>query len=969
MIPVERHVFSRIASIFFFFTLLFCSPIKDVYAAQAVTESPTCISRGWPQDISDLQPDPKIRFGSLENGFRYAIMENHEPKNRAGLYLDVQAGSLNEKEEQRGLAHFLEHMLFNGTTNYPPGTLVEYFQSIGMSFGADTNAMTNFTETVYNILLPDGKREHLDQGLQVMADYARGALLLEDEVDKERGIILAEKRTRDSAGYRLYQKKTQFFFAGTRVPERLPIGTEKTLEKADSELLRNFYDAWYRPENMILVVVGDVDPATAEELITDHFAKFSNPQKEPACYNFGRVDEKGTDVLYVHEPELGYTEVSINTRWNETPTGDSKANQSRELKEYVADSLLGNRLKKIVNRPGSPITEGQAYSGIFLQQVGYASVTARTEAEKWQESLELLNMTLRQALAEGFTETELDRVKKDIAADLEKQVKTEGSRDSRKLARDIIAKLNSNEVFLSPEQEHDLYTPMLASLTIDEINGVFKKLWSHDNRQVFVGGTANIAGSNDGEEAVRKAYVASLQQKVSTWTNGKVTAFPYLPVSDVPPEIAEQKDLSGIGAQQVRFANGTVLNIKQTDFQPNEVLMSVHFGHGRLAEPREGLAMLAEALVNESAYGQLTKNQLDDALAGKNVQLSFNIGEESFQLNGGALTGEFELLLQMVQTQLLDPAFREDAYRLVMDRFRQMYDQLQNSVEGVMQLRGERFLAGGNIHYGLPPQEKIDELTLSQVEQWLVPVFRNAQLEVDVVGDISPDKVIALSGRYLGNMTREKTTEEQRVDIVFPSAGKMAERVDTSIDKALVVVAWPTDDFWDISQTRRLNVLASVLDDRLRVEIREKLGAVYSPVVYNMPSRVAKGYGVMRSIMTVDPAQSGIVADKVREVAGRLADSGIQEDELHRALEPTLTSIKDMMRTNRYWLQSVLALSSRHPEQLRWPLSIQSDFASITAEEVGGLAAHYLQPDNSAEVVISPIGGKERSRGSSADKP
>lgn len=953
---VYKHFLLRISRSILIIILLLGGALSSSNAAQDAAKETTCITQGWPHDNSDLLPDPEIIYGALENGFRYVIMENHEPENRAGLYLNIQAGSLRETDEQRGLAHFLEHMLFNGTTNYPPGTLVKYFQSIGMSFGSDTNAHTNFNETVYNILLPDGDLQHLDEGLLVMADYARGALLLENEVDRERGVIMAEKRTRDSVGYRLYKQKTQFFFAGTRVTERLPIGTDETLKKANAELLRNYYDSWYRPENTILIVVGDVNPVIVKELIAKHFGMFRNPEYEPACFNFGRVEEKGTDVLYVHEPELGYTEVSVSTRWNELPEGDSIASQTREFENYVAASLLNNRLKKIVNQPDSPITNSRIYSGVFLQRVGYATVTARTETDKWREGLELLNMTLRQALESGFTKQELTRVKKEIAAALDKQVKTEGSRDSRKLAGEIINKLNNNQVFLSPEQELRLYSPLLKSLTVDDINRIFRTLWSHENRQVFVGGTADISGGTSQEDVVRQVYLDSQARKLKEWKNGDKIAFPYLSVPDNGGAVAEIKDLPGIGAQQIRFANGTVLNIKNTDFQPNEVLLSVHFGHGRLTEPQEGLAMLSEAVVRESGYGRLTKDELEEALAGTSVGLSFNVGQESFQLSGKGLSSEFELLLQLVHAQLLDPAFRDEAYRLSRERFNQMYDQKQSSVEGMMQLVGERFLAGGNPHYGDPPQDQFNELALSRVVRWLAPVFKNAQLEVTVVGDISADKVIGLTGRYLGSLERETSLDEEKERITFPSGRELTNDVNTQIDKALVVVAWPTDDFWDIAQTRRLNVLSSVFNDRIRVEIREKLGVVYSPVVYNQSSRVAEGYGVLRAVLTVDPQQADTVAEKVREVGSRLAHSGVTEEELHRALEPTLTSIKDMMRTNRYWMQSVLSLSSRHPEQLKWPLSIQSDFASITTEGVAELAARYLLPDKSAAIIFRPVG-------------
>lgn len=922
---------------------------------QADVKDISCVSQGWPHDKSDLKPDPAVVFNTLDNGMRYVIMENNEPKNRVGLYLNVQAGSLEETDGERGLAHFLEHMLFNGTTHYPPGTLVKYFQSIGMSFGADTNAHTSFNETVYKILLPDGGRKHLDEGLLVMADYARGALLLENEVDRERGIIMAEKRARDSVGYRLYEKRTRFSFIGTRVPERLPIGTEETLENADSSLLRHYYDSWYRPENMILVIVGDVDGSTVRDLVRKNFNTLTSPPVEPVCYDFGRIEQKGTRVLYAHEPELGYTEVSIGTRWNEEPSGDSVAIQVRELKKYVAASLLNNRLKRLVNQPQSPLTTARAYSGIFLQRAGYSTISARTEADKWQEGLDLLNLTLRQALESGFSEVELVRTRKEIMADLKKEVKTVGGRNSRDLASRIIRSLNSNEVFLSPEQELELYGPVLETLEIKEVNRVFRTLWEPDNRQVMVAGTADIETSTNPEDVVRQVVLDSDRKKLAEWQSGTEKKFPYLPVPVQDADITENILLTDIDTRQVRFANNTVLNIKKTDFQPNEVLVSVHFGRGRLGQPQPGLGKLAEAVVRESGVGKFTRNELEEALAGSNVTVSFMVGRESFSLKGRGLSSEFELLMQLVRTRLLDPVFREEAYRLSMDRFSEMYEQVESSVEGMIKLKGERFLAGGNPRYGLPPRAQFEGLEIAQVEQWLLPVFKNAPLEVTVVGDIDPEEVTKLVGKYFGTLDRSLSERGKLDDIQFPAGKSLAGSVQSKIDKAVVIVAWQTDDFWDISRTRRLNALSSVFDDRLRVEIREKLGAAYSPVVYNQSSRVAPGYGVLRAILTVDPRQVRLVAERVREVGANLAVSGITEEELQRALEPTLTSIKDMVRTNRYWLQSVLSLSSRHPEQLTWPLTIQSDFASITTEEVGELAARYLQYDSAAEIMFSPV--------------
>jgi zinc protease len=914
----------------------------------------SCVSRGWPHDRSDLRPDPAVHFGILDNGLRYVILPNREPADRVGLYLNIQAGSLHESDSQRGYAHFLEHMLFNGTENYPPGTLVEYFQSIGMGFGSDTNAHTNFDETVYRLLLPDGSEKNLREGLLVMADYARGALLLESEVERERGIILAEKRSRDSAGYRLYEKRMRFSFAGTRVAERFPIGTEEALRKADAASLRSFYDSWYRPENMILVVVGDVESERAEKLIGERFQSLAAPAGQPECYVLGTVDEEGERFLYVHEPEIGSTELTVSTNWNSDPEIDSVARQQVEMKKYIAASLLQNRLEQLVREPRSPLTKAYSYSGNFLERIGYATVTVTVDGERWEEGLELVGTSLRQAMEHGFSFRELTRVKKEITARLEKEVQTASGRDSRKIASDIIETLNSNKVFLSPKQELEFYGPVVESMTLDEANTLFREMWSHDNRKVLVAGTAVITGDHSPEERVRQVYAQALEKKPAPWQERDAVAFPYLPVPDVAPTAPVIERFAAIDLHRYTFAGGTVLHVKKTAFKPNEVLVEVHFGAGRRSEEIPGLSMLAEPVVNESGVGRLTRNELEDALAGHNLQVSFIIGEESFSLTGSGLSSELELLLQLIRTRLLDPAFRDDAYQLSRERISQMYEQMSSSVEGQMRLRGERFLAGDNPHYGMPPVEEFNQLTLDQVRQWLLPIFAGAPLEVSVVGDVDSAQAADLVGKYFGVLDRRHEPAFSSPPAAFPTGQRFAEKVVSQVDKALVTVAWPTDDFWDIARTRRLNILSAVFADRLRVEIREKLGAVYSPQVYNHSSRTEPGYGVLRAMLTVDPEQAEEVAAKVREVGEIMAREGVSEAELTRALEPSLTSIKDMKQTNRYWMDSVMTLSSRHPRQLEWPLTIQEDFASITAPEISEFAARYLKPEVSAEIIFMP---------------
>ncbi|RWX44833.1 putative Zn-dependent peptidase, partial [Candidatus Electrothrix marina] len=456
------------------------------------------------------------------------------------------------------------------------------------------------------------------------------------------------------------------------------------------------------------------------------------------------------------------------------------------------------------------------------------------------------------------------------------------------------------------------------------------------------------------EKTILQALHKAEQAEVTAWVQGKEAVFPYLPIPEKQGEVAEHMSYKEIGAERYVFQNGLVLNLKHTDFEPNEIKMTATLGHGRLGETKPGLALLAEMLLPESGVGGLTEEQLKEVLAPYSAHVRFQVEQDSFQFQGKGLKNETELLFQLLYTNLYDPAFREDAFQRGMQRIRQTYAQMESAVEGMMHLEGERFLAGGNLRYGAVPLEMLNRITVADIEQWLRPVLKESGLEISVVGDFDQQEILGLAGIYFGGQARKNFQKLEGGQIDFPSGKSLSLPVITHSEKGMVTVAWPTADFWDISRTRRLNMLASVLDDRMRKLIREELGAAYSAYAYNRPSLVDPGYGVLRSVVVVDPPQAEMVAGKLKQLGTQLTDDKITADELKRALEPTLTSIRDLVRTNRYWLQSVLVQSSRHPERLEWPRTIQSDLAAITVEEISALAAKYLQPEKAAEVVLLP---------------
>lgn len=913
----------------------------------------------WPHEKSDLLPDPVLIFGKLPNGFRYVLMENHRPKDRVSMHLDVQAGSMYESDNQQGLAHFLEHMLFDGSENFKPGELVKFFQSIGMQFGPDANAHTGFNETVYDMLLPDGDREGLAKGLVVMKDFAKGAFLFPSEVDKERRVVLAEKRTRDSASYRTYVATLNFEFPHAKISKRLPIGKEEILKKANHKRLKEFYDTWYRPEKMILVMVGDFDTKSAISLIEEKFSSLSARAPPGPDPDLGEINHFGIKPFYHLEKESGNTSISIEVVEKVSKKPDSFAFQRSKLIKNIANRIVRDRLDAMVSKADTPFTSASINSGIFMHQIKHAEITAECSPENWKRSLSLIEQTLRKSSKFGFTESELERVKKDFLSELDNAVKKASTRNSRNLARKILWNLNADRVFLSPEQKKELFTPLINSLTLQNVHDAFKEIWAPEHRLVLVTGNAELTGTDkDSHRQILAAYYKSNKVQVSKPAEKQTVTFPYLQEPGKEGRIIRTKKIPDLGIVQVDFKNGVRLNLKKTDFKANQILINLAFGSGRTSEPfnKSGLAALSTKVINESGLGTLEKDEIERAMAGKNTDVFFGVAEDHFYFKGETVTREVPLLFQLLYAHLVDPGFREDAYTLSMERFRQKYMELSSSIDGAMVLSGSRFLAGGDNRFGLPPFEEFKQLTLEHVRSWIKTSLRTDEIEVSIVGDFDVDSVIKLAAKYLGTLsfhTEVHKSAESRLP-EFPVGRSRNISVATKIPKGMIIVAYPTEDLWNISRTRRLSVLADIVSDRLREQIREKLGSAYSTFAFNRPSRAYPEYGVFQAGVYINPEEANMLVNKVKKIVSALAADGATQDELRRAIAPTLTSIKEMMRKNSYWLNTVLTGSKKHPQRLDWSRTIMKDYASITKEEVSNIAKKYLVDDNAAIIIVKP---------------
>ncbi|MFH2091107.1 MAG: insulinase family protein [Pseudomonadota bacterium] len=908
--------------------------------------------------------DPAIVYGVLPNGFQYVLKKNTIPEKRISLHLEVFSGSMNETDSQQGIAHYLEHMVFNGSTHFKPGELVDYFHSIGMDFGGDANAHTGFFNTVYDLDLPGSDVKQLDKAFLIFQDYAAGALLLESEIDRERGIILAEKRERDSVSSRIFKKTLAFELDGSLITNRFPIGIESVINAADRKLLKAYYDQWYRPDNMALVVVGDINLKMTEQMIVQRFSQLESRSLPPsASPSVEWKAHQGNKAFYYHDPEASTTDISIQTISYVPVKPQTISMLKQQALDQIANQMVQNRISRLINHQKASFTEASVYSGSYYQYIKASGISATCQPEQWTKTLEQIEQILRQALDYGYSQRELDRVKSDYITSLEQADTLSASRKNNAISKSILSRINTKQLLISERQRLYLLKPYIESITIDQAHEAFKAAWGKNHRLITVTGSVQI-DPKTAEDKILGLFQKSFSHPITPYQEFESRSFPYLNIPEVKGKIRSKDDRgSDLGIQIIEFENNVRLNLKQTDFKPNEFSIKACFGEGKRSVPvsKPGIAILAGSVLTESGFGQIDKDQLEEALAGKKVRTAISIDNNYIAISGSGNPDDAATVFELIVHHIKDPGFKQSALDLVKTLYKQEYDGLVRTPDGLMQIKGAQFLANDDPRFGMPLPQIIDHYTIKDIQDWLNPAFEQAPLEVSIVGDFDSDKMIELTQTYLGSLKTRKPfplipTEPGKIG--FPKGKKLELALDTQIDNAVVHVAFLTDDFWDIQQTRQLSVLSKIFSERLRLIIREELGESYSPYVFNNASTIYKDYGVLQAVVSVKPENHLIVTQKIKQIVESFSFNGISDQETQYAINPLLTYLKSYRQTNDYWLNSVLSDSSNFPVKFDWARNIVTGYENITRDELMALANKYLQIKDSALIVILPGKGK-----------
>lgn len=901
-------------------------------------------------------PDANLVAGSLPNGVRFAILPNREPRNRVSLRLLILAGSLHETDRQQGLAHFLEHMAFNGSTHFPPGSLVAFFQKLGMAFGADINASTGFEQTIYQIELPNGSEEFMRESLLVLRDYCDRLLLLPEEVDRERGVILSEMRSRDSIGFRTARRHYRFLFPDAILADRFPIGTEEIVQAASRQDLYDYFSQWYRPERTAVIIVGDVEPAAAQALVAEIFSDFkakTDPVEPP---DRGRVAATGLRFGTHREPEASEVRISIHAQRTYVPQTDTLEERRRDLVNASVMRMLSLRLQTLARQAGAPFLEGGAYAEHLFRFASLSTLAMRTKPDRWEAALETAERELRRALEYGFSRHEVEAIRADSLRQAREAVSRAPARQSPQLAMQVLRSIADERIFTHPSTDLAWIEAAWNELTAESAHQAFRQLWEDAGWTVFVTGPL---GPDVDENRVEEVWSRSKDTLVTATEEQADLAFAY---TDFGPAgiVAAREEVPDLGIVHLRFANGVRVNLKQTDFSPGSLLFGLRVGHGRLAEPeaRPGLALLAEAYFNEAGLGKHSHDDLTLMLAGRSVHRGMSIESDAILFSGTTQADQLDLQLTLLAAAVSDPGRCQS----VLDRIRlRLYEEdaeAKRTPSGVLQNAVQQALAGGDGRFGRPEPDVLASYSLDDIHDWMEPMLKEGYLELALVGEFEVDAAVDAVARTLGALPRRAETKDplvaRRILHRMPGPIQRVFPVHSRIPNAMSVVYWPGPDMWDIARTRRMQLLGRVFSDRLRVKVRETMGETYSPGAGFQASDTYRDYGWIIALVTVDPDRAEQIAEVMDALAADLAKNPLDPEEVDRARLPLLTSLRDTVRSNSYWLNSVLISSQEYPQRVQWARTMQKDIESITVSELEELARQYLRPEERIRVLILP---------------
>ncbi|SER92179.1 M16 family metallopeptidase [Sphingobium sp. YR768] len=927
-------------------------------AAPAATQGASQAQvRPWLYENSDVPIDAAWRFGTLSNGLRYAVRRNGVPPGQVSVRLRIDAGSLMEQPDELGYAHYIEHLSMRGSRHVPDGESKRIWQRLGVTFGSDSNAQTTPTGTTYALDLPQATPASLGESMKILSGMMTDPNIVESAVAAERAVVLAERRESDGPQMRLSDASRLHFFAGQPLADHAPIGTVATLNAATAAKIEAFHQRWYRPENAVIAIAGDIDPAQAEQLIKDNFGSWTVPGKGAPLPDFGAPDPKQPATRVVVEPgvPLGLTMAWLRP-W--TPHADTIVYNQDKLTDMLALQIVSRRLEQAARAGGSFLQAGVDQEDVS-RSVDGTFLTIVPTGENWEKALADVRAIIEDAKATPPSQAEIDREYAQMDTALSIGVENADTEAGSKQASDLVSAVDIRETTVSPQAAVDIFRAGKPTMTPDKILDSTRRLFSAGVfRALMVTGKVQ-----PGLDAKLAAAVAT---PVKAATNArladKAVTMDDLPKFGTPGTVVSRKPIGLQGMEEITFANGVKLTLFANDIETEKVRINVRFGHGQQAfsptKPVPGWA--ADYALVASGIGKLGQRELDDLTNGRRMGMGFNIDDDAFEMQVVTRPADYKDQLRLFAAKLAQPGWDPAPIARVKTGAGVAYDAMSRSPDAVLGRDLNWLLHDKDVRFRTPSRAEIDALTPQAFRATWEPILASGPIEIQIFGQVKAEDAIQTVAATFGALPA-------RPDVPVPAANRAMRfpaHVETPVvlrhkgekEQAAAVMAWPTSGGFALQKEgRQLEILTQIFNDRLFDKLRSTEGAAYSPSVQNnWPFSYDSG-GYILVTSQVRPDRINYFYSVVKDTAADLVKTPVSADELQRAVAPMQQLLMRASTGNAFWMNQMEG-ATHDPRYVEAMKSMSPDMLSVTPEQLQALAAKYLVPAKSWSAIVLPEG-------------
>ncbi len=924
-------------------------PVTVPVEAQTTAEVP------WLYEGSDVPVDTSWTFGKLENGLRYAVKNNQVPSGQVSIRVRIDAGALHEEDDEQGFAHLLEHLAFRGSEFVPDGESKRIWQRLGVSFGSDSNAQTTPTQTTYKLDLPASDPAKLEESMKIIVGMMRAPAISDTALDAERAIVLAELRENSGAQLEFGNRFREHLFQGQRLAKRSTIGTPETVLAASADKVGAFHKRWYRPENAVVVIAGDAEPAALEALVKKHFADWKATGAPTPQPDFGKPTLTGKIAASMFEPSLPpIASLNYIRPWNQVD--DSIRYNQNIMIEGLAIAIINRRLEYKA-KTSTTFSVAEVSTDKISRSADVTSVDVKPFGNNWEQAVIDVRAIIADALATPPTQGDIDREINEVRRVINTRLENYPFDSASTQVDNIVGAVDIRETVAHPKTVSEIFTATQPLFRPQELFAATKRIFAADAERIMIAAPFPFENA---DARLSKALTESVTVAKNVRLAADSLSFDTLPKLGSPGKVVSSRIHERFGIESLELSNGTRALLWPNAAEAGQVRVLVRFGRGyqAVAPDKGGLLWSGSMVLGENGVGKLDRNQLDQLMNGRRLELSFSVDNDAFEWTAVTRPEDLADQLTLIATKMQKPGWQPAPVERAKAIAAADYDSFEMSAAAMMQRDLQYLATSKDGRWKVPTPDEVKTLTPKNFRTFWEPLLASGPVEILMFGDFKRDAAVAALSKSFGAMKKRSAAPvPPGADTTkFPTASAEPVRLmhKGPKDQTSAIVAWPTGGGLEgISEGRELEVLAAIFRDRLFEKFRSEQAASYSPDMQNFWPDEFRSGGYLMAYSQVQPKDVGRFYAFAAEVAADLKTNPVSSDELQRAVEPLKQYIDRVMSGNQLWMNQ-LEGATYTPQRFTALSRLYSDYAGITAARVQELARKYFRDDKAWKLLIEP---------------